>query len=127
MFGYLCAIPLPPVIGIAQRWGVAGLTASAGIAAWVEFALLRWKLNRESDRPGSRRGLVAQLWAMALLATAVGWAVKLGMGHAGPRLMALAVMPVYGAVYLGIAWWMRLPELERAANFLAARFGLRVP
>ena len=49
VLGYLCAIPLPPVIGIAQRWGVAGLTASAGIAAWVEFALLRWRLN-SADR-----------------------------------------------------------------------------
>ena len=59
------------------------------------------------------------------MATAAGWAVKLGMGHAGPRLMALAVLPAYGAVYLGIAWWMRLPELERATGDLAARLGLR--
>src|SRR5260370_26023665 len=27
--GYLCAIPLPPMLGIAQKWGVAGLTVSA--------------------------------------------------------------------------------------------------
>jgi hypothetical protein len=71
------------------------------------------------------RGLVARLWAIALAATAAGWAVKLGMGHAGPRLMALAVLPVYSAVYLGIAWWMRLPELERAVGYLGARLGLR--
>src|ERR1043166_3907004 len=30
--GYLCAIPLPPLIGIDAKWGAAGLTASAGIA-----------------------------------------------------------------------------------------------
>lgn len=125
VFGYLCAIPLPPAIGIAQRWGVAGLTASAGVAAWVEFALLRWRLNSKIGPTGLRRGLVARLWALALAAAAAGWAVKLGMGHAGPRLMALAVLPVYGAVYLGIAWWMRLPELERAVRSVAARFGLR--
>jgi putative peptidoglycan lipid II flippase len=125
ILGYLCAIVLPPAIGIAQRWGVAGLTASAGVAAWVEFALLRWKLNSRIGPTGLRRGLVARLWAIALAATAAGWAVKLGMGHAGPRLMAFAVLPAYGAVYLGIAWWMRLPELERAANYLGARLGLR--
>lgn len=125
VFGYLCAIVLPPAIGIAQRWGVAGLTASAGVAAWVEFALLRWKLNSRIGPTGLGRGLVARLWAIALAATAAGWAVKLGMGHAGPRLMALAVLPVYSAVYLGIAWLMRLPELERAVGYLGTRLGLR--
>src|SRR5438874_3224995 len=34
--GYLSAIPLPPLIGIDPKWGAAGLTASAGIAGWVE-------------------------------------------------------------------------------------------
>ena len=48
--GYLCAIPLPPWLGIEPRWGVAGLTASAGVAGWVEFALLRRTLNR-AHRP----------------------------------------------------------------------------
>jgi putative peptidoglycan lipid II flippase len=124
VFGYLCAIPLPPAIGIAQRWGVAGLTASAGVAAWVEFVLLRWKLNSRIGHTGLASELVARLWAIALVASAAGWAVKLGMGHAGPRLMGFAVLPAFGAVYLGIAWWMRLPELERVTNYLAARLGL---
>ncbi len=125
VLGYLCAVPLPPALGIAQRWGVAGLSASAGAAAWVEFALLRWKLNSTIGATGVGRGLVARLWAIALVAAAAGWAVKLGMGHAGPRLTALAVLPAYGAVYLGIAWWLGLPELKRAAGYFAARLGLR--
>jgi putative peptidoglycan lipid II flippase len=36
VLGYICAKPLPLWIGIDPRWGVAGLTASAGIAGWVE-------------------------------------------------------------------------------------------
>ena len=39
ILGYLFAIPLPGLLGIEQNWGVAGLTASAGMAAWVEFTL----------------------------------------------------------------------------------------
>src|SRR5271156_4829837 len=35
ILGYLCAIPLPPAVGIEPRWGVAGLTISAGIASWI--------------------------------------------------------------------------------------------
>jgi putative peptidoglycan lipid II flippase len=125
VLGYLCAIVLPPAIGIATRWGVAGLTASAGIAAWVEFALLRWALNSRIGATGMGRPLLARLWAIALVAAAAGWGVKLWIAGAGPRLTGLAVLPVYSGAYLGIAWWLGLPELERAMGYLFARFGLR--
>src|SRR5262249_31405365 len=41
VLGYLAAIPLPHALHVNARWGVAGLTASAGLAGWVEFVLLR--------------------------------------------------------------------------------------
>ena len=44
--GYLFALPLPRQLGIDPRWGAAGLTASAGIAGWVEFACCAAPLNR---------------------------------------------------------------------------------
>lgn len=50
--GYVCAIWLPRWLGIEQRWGVAGLTASAGVAGWVEFAFLRRTLNARIGRTG---------------------------------------------------------------------------
>ncbi len=111
--GYFCAIPLPPMIGIAPRWGVAGLTASAGIAGWIEFAMLRASLNRRIGSTGLDRPFVLRLWAMAIAASAAGYAVKFYLGGAGPRLSALAVIPVYGSIYLGLAYWMGLPELSR--------------
>ena len=52
VLGYLSAIPLPHVLGIESRWGVAGLTISAGISSWVEFALLRRTLNRRIGATG---------------------------------------------------------------------------
>ncbi len=120
--GYFCAIPLPPMLGIAQRWGVAGLTASAGMAGWIEFAMLRASLNRRIGSTGIERSFVIRLWAMAIVASAAGLAVKLYVGAAGPRLSALAVLPVYGSVYFGLAYWMDLPELRRfTGRFLARR------
>src|SRR5439155_23702270 len=50
--GYLCALPLPKLLGVDPKWGVAGLTASAGIAGWIEFALLRRTLNRRIGHTG---------------------------------------------------------------------------
>ena len=36
--GYFFALPLPRLLKIDPHWGVAGLTLSAGMAGWVEFA-----------------------------------------------------------------------------------------
>jgi len=120
VLGYACAIVLPPMIGIERRWGVAGLTVSAGVAAWVEFSMLRWNLNRRLGPTGLDRRYLAHLWVMALAAAAAALAVKYEI-HAGPRLTALAVIPVYGAVYLGLAYWTNVAELQRLTAHTLAR------
>jgi putative peptidoglycan lipid II flippase len=121
--GYFCAIPLPAMIGIAQRWGVAGLTASAGVAGWIEFAMLRGSLNRRIGSTGIERRFVMQLWAMAIAASAAAFAIKMAVAGTGPRMSALAVLPVYGAIYFGLAYWMDMPELRRFTGRLLARKG----
>ena len=55
--GFLFAIPLPRLLGLDPRWGVAGLTASAGLAGWVEFILLRRTLDRRLGPTGVPRHL----------------------------------------------------------------------
>ena len=50
VLGYVFAIPLPRWLGLAPEWGAAGLTASAGIAGWVEMLLLRATLNARIGR-----------------------------------------------------------------------------
>src|SRR5205823_14809901 len=45
--------------------GAAGLTASAGIAGWVEMLMLRAKLNARIGRTGLASGYVATLWFSA--------------------------------------------------------------
>jgi putative peptidoglycan lipid II flippase len=120
VLGYLCAIVLPPRLGVPSRWGVAGLSASAGVAAWVEFALLRWSLNRRLGWTGLDRGYLLRLWAMALSAGTIAFALKLEL-HRGPRLTGLAVLPVYGLIYFGLAWWSGVPELTRLTRTVAAR------
>jgi putative peptidoglycan lipid II flippase len=120
ILGYLCAIPLPHFLGIEQRWGVVGLTASAGVAAWVEFVMLRLSLNRRLGWTGIERSYLARLWTMALAASAVGIAVKFSL-HGSPRLVALAVIAVYGVSYLGLAYLTHEPELDRLAGYLKRR------
>lgn len=124
VLGYVFAFPLPRALGIAPRWGVAGLTASAGIAGWVEFSLLRWKLNQRLGWTGLDRGFLARLWGTALIAAVAGLAVKLYTPWAGPRAEGLMVIPTFGAVYMGIAYLAGIPELTRLTTMLRERVGI---
>lgn len=110
ILGYLCAIPLPPMLGIEPRWGVAGLTISAGISSWVEFALLRRALNRRIGATGVGVEFLARLWAAALLAAAGGWAVRHYFGDHSPILLAVLALTPYGFIYFAATWALRLDE-----------------
>ncbi len=97
--GWFMAFPLPGMLGIDRHWGVAGLTASAGMAGWVEFTLLRRALNRRIGPTGLPGGFVARLWAAAVAASAAGWGLKLLAGARHPVLVAAAVLIPYAGIY----------------------------
>jgi putative peptidoglycan lipid II flippase len=120
--GYVCAMPLPHMLGIAQKWGVAGLTISAGVAGWVEFALLRRALNKRVGWTGLERSYLAKLWALALGAAAVGFLMKLHMAGFGPRVQGLAILSTYGGLYFLGAWILGLPELKQFTDQITRRF-----
>jgi putative peptidoglycan lipid II flippase len=98
--GYICAKPLPLWLGIEPRWGVAGLTASAGVAGWIEFALLRRELARRLGPQPLVAGFAAKLWMVAVVAVAAGTAGRLLPLHGNPILRAIATLGPFGAVYL---------------------------
>jgi putative peptidoglycan lipid II flippase len=110
VLGYLCALPLPRMLGIDPKWGVAGLTASAGIAGWIEFALLRRSLNRRIGRTGLPAAYVIKLWIAALLAADIGWTFKLLLGDLHPIPLAAVVLGTYGVTYFGVAFVLELSE-----------------
>ena len=117
--GYICALWLPGWLGIDRRWGVAGLTASAGVAGWVEFTLLRRALNRRIGRTGLPAKLVASLWASAGVAAAAAWGIKLALGPHNPRLVGIAVLIPYGVAYFSVTYMMRIEESARALTRIA--------
>jgi putative peptidoglycan lipid II flippase len=110
ILGYLCAIPLPPMLGIEARWGVAGLTISAGISSWVEFILLKRALNRRIGATGLPADYLAKLWLSALLAAAGGWAVRHFFGHHSPIVLAILTLAPYGVIYFAATLMLRLAE-----------------
>jgi putative peptidoglycan lipid II flippase len=104
VLGYLAAIPLPHLIGIDPKWGVAGLTASAGVSGWIEFALLRRALGSRIGSDPVGAAFLARLWGAAIVAAAVTWAIKLRLQphlHE-PRLFACATLLPFGLIYLAL-------------------------
>jgi putative peptidoglycan lipid II flippase len=108
--GYLFALPLPRLLGVNPRWGAAGLTASAGLAGWMEFLLLRRALNRRIGETGLASRLIGRLWAAAAGAAGAGWIVRLLLPRAHPIVLAGLVLSVYGAVYFLVTDRLGIPE-----------------
>jgi putative peptidoglycan lipid II flippase len=123
--GYLFAIPLPKLLGIDAHWGVAGLTASAGIAGWVEFLLLRRTLNERIGRTGLPASYVARLWLAAAAAAAAAWGVKELVGARPAILLAALTIVPYGAVYFGVTAAIGVPEVGAVLGRLRRRAGAK--
>jgi len=112
VLGAFFALVLPKMLGVDMRLGAAGLTASAGIAGWVEFLLLRRKLNERIGSTGLPMAVSMKLYGAAMAGAAAAWGVKMAMGHHHPVMMALGVLPVYGAVYLAGTYLMGVGSLK---------------
>ncbi len=119
--GYLFAIPLPRLLGVAPIWGAAGLTASAGLSGWVEMLLLRSTMNRRIGRTGLPAAYVSKLWGAAAAGAAVAWAVKLAVPRLHPIVTAVLVLGPYGMVFFATTWALGVGETSIALNRLLKR------
>ncbi|TMA18202.1 MAG: hypothetical protein E6J88_19695 [Deltaproteobacteria bacterium] len=118
--GVFCGLFLPGLLGIDAKFGAPGLTASAGVAGWLEFWLLRRGIGRRIGEVHVPKGLLPRLWTAAALATAVALAVKLAIQNAGPLdrpiPRAILVLGLFGVTYLGATIAMRVPEATEALS-----------
>jgi putative peptidoglycan lipid II flippase len=125
LLGYLAALPLPRLLGIEPRWGVAGLTVSAGIASWVEFTLLQRGLRRRIGQVGVPLAFLAQVWVAALIAAPGARGILMAIGHRGPIVLAVLVLSVYGILFFGVSTLLKLPEAKAMLGFLRRRAGVK--
>ena len=115
VLGYVGALMAPGWLGAAPEWGAAGLTASAGVAGWIEFVLLRRSLNGRIGSTGLPASYVARLWTAGIIAAALAWGARLALPPMAPLLRGAIVLPVFGAAYFGLAAAMgvAIPGLRR--------------
>jgi putative peptidoglycan lipid II flippase len=110
VLGYVCAVPLPAALGVSPAWGAAGLTASAGVAGWVEFALLRRTLRARIGEAVLPASFLARLWLSALVGATAGYGIKLALGTRHPLVTGGLALGTYGAIYLGATLALGIPQ-----------------
>lgn len=103
ILGYVCALPLPHLLGVDPKWGAAGLTASAGVSGWIEFLLLRRALSVRIGVARVGMAWMARLWGSAIVAAAVAWTIKVQAPIQQPQLAAVAVLIPFGVIYILLA------------------------
>ncbi len=113
LLGYLFAVKLPPLLGVELRWGAAGLTLASGLAAWLEYSLLKWKLRDRIGATGIPLPYLATVGAAAVLGAMAAWAVRAVFPVQQPLIGAIFLLGTYGLVYLGVTTALGLPESRR--------------
>ncbi len=121
-------MPIPASTGGAAALGTVGLTASAGIAGWLEFLLLRTYLQRRIGPVTFPLSLQLTLWASAVIAGAAAVAFD---AFAGQRLAlhlplhhiaeAVMVAGVFGVVYFTVAMLGDIPEARATLSRFVRR------
>jgi putative peptidoglycan lipid II flippase len=111
-------LPIPDLREGTIALGAVALTASAGIAVWIEYLLLRAALSRRIGRFSWAVAFQAKVWGAALVAGAAAAAsVRFAMpslfarwGTPHPMVTAVAAAGVFGLVYLAFTAILRVPE-----------------
>ena len=102
VLGFISARYLPAWLGLDPKWGIAGLTASAGVSGWIEFLLLRRALGRRIGTVHMGAAYLARLWAAAIFAAAVAFAIKLSVSYR-PEIRGVLALAPYCMIYLLLA------------------------
>jgi putative peptidoglycan lipid II flippase len=126
ILGYLFALPLPRLLGIDAKWGVAGLTFSAGVAGWLEFALLRRALHARTGRVAYPVARLLKLYAAAIVAALAAICIyRFGLSpvhfFTRPIVRGAIELSCYGALYLAITQWMGISGVGSVFRSLRRR------
>ena len=122
VLGVAGAFLLPRAFGLEARWGAVALTASAGVAGWIEFRLLKKNMDKRIGRTGVSAGSMVKLWAAASVAAGIAAGVEWAMAGVAPIPTAVLAIGTYGVGYFALTALMQV-KLSRQiiARILAKR------
>ncbi|MQA88820.1 MAG: murein biosynthesis integral membrane protein MurJ [Gemmatimonas sp.] len=100
--------------------GAVGLATGSGIAAWVEWTMLRRRLRQRIGPVGARLPKVARMFAAGLAAACAGWGIRLLVEGLSPILQAAFILTAFGVVYFAVAALLGLAEARTLMSRVAA-------
>jgi putative peptidoglycan lipid II flippase len=106
IFGGLAIMDEPDPI----FFGAVGLAAGTGIAAWVEWFLLRRVLRGKIGTVGAGAGPLGRMALAALAAAAVAWGVRMLIPVIHPIPYAVVILGAFGLIYVGVAYALGVEE-----------------
>jgi putative peptidoglycan lipid II flippase len=101
-----------------QPLGASGLALGAGLAAWLEWALLRRALRSRLGPVGVGAGYLGRLFAGATAGAVVGWGLR-ALVEVHPVVQGVLVMAGFGAAYFALTSLLGIAE----ARLFFGRFG----
>lgn len=119
--GWFLAFPATRWLGIPARMGLVGLTLASGLAAWIEFSLLRSSMNRKIGKTGLHFPDAAKLGGTAIGAAILAFGVRSLTTGTPPLISGIIVLSVYGLVYLGGAAFAGVPEAKKLVHSISKR------
>ena len=121
--GWIFAFALPRWLGISPSWGTAGLTSSAGLAGWMEFALLRRALNRKIGDTGLSLRFQGKLWIAAMIASLLAYMTQAALPQSLHHILrAVAVFSVFAFSNLAATRFLGVPQAKALSDKIIKRF-----
>ena len=104
-------VPMPLVGGNTRAFGAIALTATAGVAGWLEFLLLRHALAKRIGAVRLPPSYLAKLWSSAALAGVIGAILNIYLLHRlAPIPNGIVICGIFGAIYIGVTIALGVPE-----------------
>lgn len=128
-FTSMPGLRLPHIASIELGLGAVGLTASAGIAGWIEFLCLRSALRKKIGSADVPLGFISRVWVSALISAAVALGFEhLAMADGALEIHfihynfePLIILGVFGVVYLISTILLRVDETRLITRRLLRR------
>lgn len=119
--GAWMALKLPGMLGIASQWGAAALALSSSVVGWIEFTLLRSRLNARVGRTGLPWLFTLSLLGAAFVAGGGAYLVKVSFGDMHRIVLAIAALGTFAIIYGAVTLAMGIPEARALTEKVSRR------
>jgi putative peptidoglycan lipid II flippase len=112
--GFFVVFPVRAFFALDAIYCSAALTASAGIAGWIEFLLFKYALAARIGHFNLGGRMIMALWGIAIACAAIVLGVKLFIPGFHVVIRGVVILGLYGLLYVGGATLAGIPEAAEA-------------